>query len=285
LSEAINKTIVPAKSTYVIAEIGINHNGSLELAERLMTLAAAAGCNAVKFQKRTIEVVYTAEELLAPRASVFGNTNGDLKRGLEFGRREFESLFRLGKKLGIDVFASVWDIDSVGFIEQFGVRYMKIPSPLLTHDDLLRRCGSSGIPIILSTGMSTMEEIAHAVKLLQGVDLTLLLCTSAYPCPSERINLNGLRTLRRAFGLPTGYSGHEAGIAPTIAAVALGAVVVERHITESRNLWGSDQAVSLEPTELRQLVQGIREVDAAMGDGRIDLQECEIPARAKLRRA
>jgi N-acetylneuraminate synthase len=270
---------------YIVAEIGINHNGDVELAKRLIDIAAEAGCDAVKFQKRTVDVVYSPEELLAPRNSPFGTTNGDLKRALEFGYAAYSTLFRHAQTLGIDAFASVWDVDSVTFMEQFDGAFLKIPSPLLTHGLLLERCRRSATPIVLSTGMSTPDEIRHAIKILEDADLTLLACTSCYPCPPEEINLRAIETLRRTFGLPIGYSGHELGLGPSVAAVALGAVMVERHITVARDMWGSDQKFSLEPGELRHMVKAIRDVESALGDGRIDLRESEVPALRKLRRA
>jgi N-acetylneuraminate synthase len=270
---------------YVIGEIGINHNGSLDLALRLMESAAEAGCDAVKFQKRTVQVVYSRDELLAPRASPFGTTNGDLKNGLEFGQGAYESIFRCGEALGLDVFASVWDVDSVTFLEQFDPPYLKVPSPLLTNEELLWRCKRSDLPLILSTGMSTFDEVKQAVRFLDGKDLVLLHCTSSYPCPAEDINLRGMEALSKSFGLPVGYSGHESGLWPTIAAVALGGVMVERHITMSRDLWGSDQKISLEPRELQEMVRAIRDVELAMGDGQIGIRESEFAALKKLRRA
>jgi N-acetylneuraminate synthase len=270
---------------YIIAEIGINHNGDLDLARQLMDIAAEAGCDAVKFQKRTVHIVYTKEELLTPRGSPFGATNGDLKYGLEFGENAYRVIFQHAASLGLDAFASVWDPDSVSFMEQFQPRYLKIPSPLLTYDDLLCRCKRSRIPLILSTGMSSIDEVRRAVGILDGADLTLLHCKSSYPCPADDINLRGMDTLRKMFSLPVGYSGHEEGFGPTVAAVAIGAVMVERHITVNREMWGSDQKLSIEPHELRQMVRAIRDVEAAMGDGQIELRPSEFPALKKLRRA
>lgn len=268
---------------YFIAEIGINHNGDINLAKRLIQVAAAAGCDAVKFQKRTLEVVYTAEELAKPRESVFGETNGDLKRGLEFGEKEYAEIDRFCKDVGIAWFASCWDEASVDFIEKFNPPCYKIASASLTDDNLLKHTRATGKPIILSTGMSTIEEIDHAVGILGREDLILLHACSTYPSQYEELNLRCIQTLR-GYGVPVGYSGHETGLASTVAAVALGACVIERHITVDRALWGSDQAASLEPNGLNKLVRDIRLVERSMGDGVKRRISSEIPVMKKLRR-
>jgi N-acetylneuraminate synthase len=268
----------------VIAEIGINHNGSVDLARQLIDAAAASGCDAVKFQKRTIDVVYTAEELAKPRENPFGSTNGDLKRGLEFGPREYTEIDAYCKARGIDWFASCWDEASVDFMERFEPVCYKIASACLTDDSLLRHHRRTGRPIILSTGMSDMGQIEHAVGVLGPDRLILLHCTSNYPSPPNELNLLTISTLRDRFGIPVGYSGHEVGLATSYAAVVLGACMIERHITLDRAMWGSDQAASVEPQGLARLVRDIREYEVAAGDGVKRVYESEVPIMKKLRR-
>lgn len=274
----------PGNPCLVIAEIGINHNGDVELAKKLIDVAVDAGCGAVKFQKRTIDVVYSAEELARPRESPFGETNGDLKRHLEFSPEQYGVLDQYCRARGITWFASPWDEASVDFLERFDVPCHKIASASLTDDNLLRHLRSTGKPIILSTGMSTLDQIDHAVDVLGRDDLILLHSTSTYPAHYEELNLRVIPMLAERFGVPIGYSGHETGIASSVAAVALGACVVERHITLDRAMWGSDQAASLEPNGLNRLVRDIRLVETALGDGQKRLLDSEIPVMQKLRR-
>lgn len=269
---------------FIVAEIGINHNGDLNLAKALIDASKETGADAVKFQKRTVERVYTAEELARSRENPFGPTNGDLKRGLEFGLEEYREIDRYCKEKGILWFASCWDQGSVDFIGQFDVPCYKIASACLTNDTLLRHYRTKGKPIILSTGMSTMEEIHHAVDVLGLEDLVLLHCTSTYPSKPEELNLQMIRTLKENFNCLVGYSGHEVGLATTVSAVALGACVVERHITLDRSMWGSDQAASVEPQGFKKLVKDIRIVELALGDGIKQVYESEIPVLTKLRR-
>ncbi len=279
------KNVGDGQPCYVIAELGINHNGSLETALRLIDAAFAAGCDAVKFQKRTVEVVYTRSELDKPRESPFGTTNRDLKEGLELGGEEYGEVDRYCNRLGITWFASCWDEASVDFMAKYDPPCFKIASACLTDDDLLRHHRKFGKPILLSTGMSTMEEIRHAVGVLGGCkDLVLLHCTSTYPSKPAELDLKAMDALRRAFGLPVGYSGHEVGLQTTLAAAALGACVVERHITLDRAMWGSDQAASVEPHGMAHLVRDIRVMEEAMGDGVKRVHESELAVRAKLRR-
>jgi N-acetylneuraminate synthase len=279
-----DRLVGPDEPCYVIAEIGINHNGDLDLARRLISAAHSAGCDAVKFQKRTVEVVYTEEELAKPRENPFGETNGDLKRGLEFGAAEYEAIAEHCRTLGIDWFASCWDEASVDFIAGFDPPAWKIASASLTDHALLRHHRAQGQPIILSTGMSTLEETAAAVEVLGTEDLILLHTTSTYPSQVEELNLTAMHTLAERFGVPVGYSGHEVGLAPSLAAAAMGACVVERHLTLDRAMWGSDQAASVEPQGMHRLVRDIRTVEAARGDGVKRLYDSEIPVREKLRR-
>jgi N-acetylneuraminate synthase len=269
---------------YVIAEIGINHNGDIDLAKRLISIAIAAGCDAVKFQKRTIEVVYSAEDLSRPRESPFGNTNGDLKRGLEFGYEEYLELDRYCREVGMPWFASCWDEASVDLIQRFDVPCYKIASASLTDDNLLRHTRVTGKPILLSTGMSTVQEIDHAVEVLGKDSVVLLHACSTYPAYYEELNLMAIATLRERYGVPIGYSGHETGLPSTVAAVALGACVVERHITTDRAQWGTDHAASLEPNGITKLVSYIRLVEKSMGDGVKRVLEREQPILKKLRR-
>jgi N-acetylneuraminate synthase len=269
---------------YVIAEIGINHNGEIDVAKKLIDVAVSAKCGAVKFQKRTIDVVYSAEELARPRESPFGETNGDLKYGLEFGQEEYREIDRYCKEIGIAWFASCWDEQSVDFIAQFEVPCYKIASASLTDDGLLRYTRAKGYPIMLSTGMSTMEQIDHAVEVLGKEDLVVLHSTSTYPALYEELNLRVIPALKQRYGLPVGYSGHETGLSTSIASVALGACVVERHITLDRSMWGSDQAASIEPQGFVRLVRDIRLVETAMGDGVKRVIEREVSVMKKLRR-
>lgn len=281
----IGKNLVgEGERCYIIAEIGINHNGDIKLAKDLIKLAKDSGCDAVKFQKRTVDVVYTQEELAMPRQSVFGETNGDLKRGLEFGESDYAKINQYCKELDIDWFASCWDEASVDFIDKFDPPAYKIASACITDDRLLRYTKSKGKPILLSTGMSTMAEIAHALEILGTENTILYHCTSTYPTDDSEINLRAIQTLKDAFDCPTGYSGHEKGILPSVLAVAYGAVSVERHITLDRTLWGSDQAASLEPEGLRRMVRDIRKIPTLKGDGVKKVYDSELPIIKKLRR-
>ena len=278
------REIGPDHPTFVVAEIGINHNGSLDIAKLLIDAAVAAGCDAVKFQKRSVEVVYSAEELARPRESPFGATNGDLKRGLEFGADQYAVLDRYcaGKK--IMWFASCWDEASVDVIEQFKPPCYKIASASLTDDNLLRHHRKTGRPLIVSTGMSTLEQIDHSVEVLGRRDLILLHTTSTYPSDITELNLRAIPRMSERYGIPIGYSGHEVGLSTSLAAAALGACVVERHITLDRAMWGSDQAASVEPQGFARLIKDIRAAEAAMGDGVKKVYPSEVPIMQKLRR-
>ena len=279
-----DKIIGDGYPCFIIAEIGINHNGSIEIAKKLINMAHIFGCDAVKFQKRTIDVVYTKEELAMPRPNVFGETNGDLKRGLEFGYEEYKEIDRHCKSLDMLWFASCWDIESVDFIEQFDVCAHKIPSACVTDLELIKKVKSTNKPILLSTGMSTIEEIEKAVE-ITGVDNTIIYhCTSTYPTNNNELNLNVIPVLKEKFDCPIGYSGHEKGIVSSTIAVVLGACSVERHITIDRTMWGSDQAASLEPDGLRKLVRDIRNVHDFLGDGIKKVYDSELPIKKKLRR-
>ncbi|MFZ1043710.1 MAG: N-acetylneuraminate synthase family protein [Anaerolineales bacterium] len=269
---------------YVIAEIGINHNGDMDITKKLIDVAAEAGCNAVKFQKRTVEIVYSAEELARPRESPFGTTNGDLKYALEFRQEEYKEIDRYCKTKNIAWFASCWDEPSIEFIDQFNPPCFKIASASLTDDNLLRHTRSKGKPILLSTGMTTLEQIDHAVDVLGKNDLVILHACSTYPAYYEELNLRVIPMLRERYGVLVGYSGHETGLPSSVAAVALGACIVERHITLDRSMWGSDQAASLEPNGIHRLIRDIRLIETAMGDGVKRVIEREVPIMKKLRR-
>jgi N-acetylneuraminate synthase len=269
---------------YLVAEIGINHNGDLNIAKQLINLAFASGCNAVKFQKRTIDIVYTPEELAKPRESIFGETNGDLKRGLEFGEKEYAEIDSYCKVIGIKWFASCWDEASVDFIDRFNPPCYKIASASLTDDGLLKHTRSKGKPVILSTGMSTLEEIDHAVEVLGKKDLIIMQSTSTYPADYHDLDLKVIPELRKRYDVPVGYSGHETGLPSSVAAVALGACMLERHITMERSMWGSDQAASLGPSGLTRLVRDIRLAELSMGTGVKRVFESEKPIIKKLRR-
>lgn len=279
-----DKTIGDGHSCFIIAEIGINHNGDLGLAKQLIDIAVMARCDAVKFQKRTIDIVYTKEELAKERESKFGNTNGDLKRGLEFGFNEYAKIDKYCKEKGILWFASCWDEDSVDLIDKFNPPCYKISSASLTDDNLLKHTKAKGKPILLSTGMSTMEQIEHAVEILGKDNLILYHCTSTYPSEISELNLKVINTLKEKFNVPIGYSGHEKGVSQSVIAAAIGADSVERHITTDRALWGSDHAASLEPAGLFRMVRDIKQIPTLMGDGIKKVYESELPIIKKLRR-
>lgn len=270
---------------YIVAEIGINHNGDVDIAKRLIDAAKLAGCDAVKFQKRTPELCVPPEQRNIPRETPWGLiTYMEYRHKVEFGYEQYAEIDRYCKQQGMTWFASCWDIPSVDFIEQFAPPCYKVASASLTDDELLLRLNATGKPILLSTGMSTMDEIRHAVSLLDRDRLIIMHSTSTYPCPPQELNLRMIQTLKREFDLPVGYSGHEVGLQTTYAAVVLGACVVERHITLDRAMWGSDQAASVEPGGFMRLVRDIRVIEQALGDGIKRVYESELAARAKLRR-
>lgn len=271
--------------TYTIAEIGINHNGDLAIAKRLMEVAAAAGCDAVKFQKRTPSICVPPAQREIPRETPWGfMTYLQYKERTEFGAAEYDAVDRHARELGIDWFASPWDIPSVEFLERYDPVCHKVASACLTDDDLLATIAATGRPVILSTGMSTMEEIRHAVSMLAGSPLAVAHSTSTYPCPPAELNLKMIPLLAHQFDVPVGYSGHETGLQTTVAAVVLGAAFVERHITLDRAMWGSDHSASVEPQGLARLVRDIRTVEEAMGDGVKRVSETELAMRDRLRR-
>lgn len=271
--------------TFIIAEIGINHNGDLGIAKRLIDAAIAAGCDAVKFQKRTPELCVPPEQREVVRETPWGlMTYLEYRHRVEFGYDEYREIDAHCRERGIVWFASCWDEPSVDFIEQFDPVCYKIASASLTDDALLRHINAKGRPMILSTGMSTMEEIRHAVSLLDPDRLLIAHSTSSYPCKPEELNLRMIQTLQQEFDCLIGYSGHEVGLQTTLAAVVLGACFVERHITLDRAIWGSDQAASVEPHGFARLVRDIRVIEVAMGDGVKRVYESEMPTHNKLRK-
>lgn len=280
----IGNRIIGGKDCFIVGETGINHNGDINIAKKLIDVAFFSGCDAVKFQKRTIGVVYTPEELARPRDNPFGNTNGDLKYGLEFGEDEYTEIDSYCRQKGIIWFASCWDEQSVDFIDKFHPPCYKIASACLTDDNLLRHTRKKGKPIMLSTGMSNLDEIDHAINVLGKEDLIILHCTSTYPSKLSELNLNVIKTLRDRYDIPVGYSGHEVGLVPSVIAVSLGAHILERHITLDRAMWGSDQAASVEPQGIIKLVRDVRVISGILGDGTKRVYESERPILEKLRR-
>jgi sialic acid synthase SpsE len=279
------KAIGAGEPVYIIAEIGINHNGDIEIAKQLMDVAVETGCDAVKFQKRTPEICVPEEQKSIPRETPWGSmTYFEYKKRIEFEQKEFEQIDAYAKKIGIDWFASPWDVPSVDFLEGFNVPCQKIASACLTDSELLTAINKTKTTTILSTGMSSMQEIDKAVSLLNDVPLAIAQATSTYPAEASELNLRAIQTFAEKYKVPVGYSGHERGLQVTIAAVALGATFIERHITLDRSMWGTDHSASLEPEGLKKLVRDIRIVELALGDGKKKVYESEIPIRAKLRR-
>lgn len=272
--------------TYIVGEIGINHNGDISIAKKLIDAANLAGIDAVKFQKRTPEICVPPKQQTKMRETPWGYiTYLEYRQKVEFGVDEYQEIDRYCKEIGMDWFVSVWDKPSVDFMdENFDPLCYKIPSAALTDHDLLRYVRAKGHPMILSTGMSTMEEIYAAVGAVGRENLLICHSTSTYPCPVEELNLKMVETLRNTFpDVPIGYSGHEVGLFPSVIAVAFGACLVERHITLDRAMWGSDQAASVEPGGLIRLVKYIRLTPDAIGDGVKRVYDGELSARAKLR--
>lgn len=280
-----DRRVGPGEPVYVVAEIGINHNGDPELAHELIDAAHRAGCDAVKFQKRTPEACVPPHMRERTRETPWGTLSyPEYRRRVELGEEAYREIHARCRELGLDWFASCWDEPSVDFIGRFDPPCFKVHSAAVTDRRLLERLRATGRPLVLSTGMSTAREIDAAVELLEPAELLILHCTSTYPCPPEEINLSAIETLRRQYSHPVGYSGHEEGLAPSVAAVALGACYVERHLTLDREMWGSDHEASLEPGELRRLVEKIRTLERAMGDGEKRVYPGERAARRRLRR-
>jgi len=279
-----SKSIGAGCPTYVIAEAGINHNGDLATALRLIDAAVLAGCDAVKFQKRTPELCVPLEQRELLRETPWGMmTYMKYRERVEFGETEYREIDTYCRNRGIAWFVSAWDVKSVDFMEAFSPVCYKVASATITDLKLLRRIRETGSPVILSTGMSTMDQIRAAVSELDRQRLILTHTTSTYPCKAEELNLNVIAALQAEFGIPVGYSGHEVGLQTTCAAVALGACLIERHITLDRAMWGSDQAASVEPGGFARLVRDIRTIEKALGDGQKRVYDSEIPVMKKLR--
>jgi len=272
--------------TYIIAEIGINHNGSLETTKKLIDIAALSGCDAVKFQKRNPDVCVPEHQKSVMRETPWGNmTYLAYKYKVEFGQEEYDEIDAYCKEKGIEWSASPWDLDSLEFLEQYDLPWLKIPSAMLTEETLLRECAKTGKKIIFSVGMSNLDEIDRAVEILreEKAEFAMLHCNSTYPAPLEELNLKCIQTLKERYNCEVGYSGHEFRIGTTVASVYLGATILERHITLDRTMWGSDHLASVEPQGLIKLVKGVRELETALGDGNKVVTEGELPVRKKLR--
>lgn len=273
------------RPVFIIAEIGLNHNGDLETARKLIDAAALAGCDAVKFQKRTPELCVPPEQRDLLRETPWGLiTYMQYRRRIEFGYEEYRAIDGYCRQKNIAWFASCWDEPSVAFLEQFDPVCYKVPSACLTDSGMLGKMNATGRPVILSTGMSTMEEIDEAVMCFDPDRLAIAHSTSTYPCPPAELNLRMIQTLHGVYGCPIGYSGHEVGLQTTYAAVCLGACFVERHITLDRAMWGSDHAASVEPGGLMRLVRDVRVIETALGDGIKRVYDSELPAMKRLRR-
>ena len=272
-------------SIFIIAEIGINHNGDVEIAKQLIDVAKDAGADAVKFQKRTIDLVYTKEMLDSPRESPWGTTQRAQKEGLEFGMKEYKEIDAYCKEKGIEWFASAWDLESKKFLRQFDCKYNKIASAMIVYEDLLKEVASEKKHTFISTGMTEFKQIDRAVEIFRnaGCPFELMHCISTYPMEDEDANLNCIKTLRDRYQCNVGYSGHEVGLAVSYGAAALGITSLERHITLDRAMYGSDQAASVEPNGLRQLIGAVRKIEKAMGNGNIAMNPKEIPIAKKLR--
>lgn len=280
-----NHAIGDGEPVYVIGEIGLNHNGDVEIAKKLMDVAAEAGAQAVKFQKRTPEIATPEHMKSMPRETPWGTmTYLEYRYRVEFGKDEYSEIAAYAKEKGLDWFASPWDEPSVDFLEEMGVPAHKVASASVTDLGMLRRLRETGKPIILSTGMSTIEQIDKAVETLGTDRLHIMHATSTYPLPPEEANLRTIHTLKERYGVPVGYSGHEPGLQISLAAVALGAVSVERHITLDRTMWGSDHAASLEPKGFESLIRDIRIIEQALGDGVKRVFPGELAPLSKLRR-
>lgn len=277
--------IRPAPYCYVIAEVGINHNGSVDIARELIDMAVACGCDAVKFQKRTIDVVYTEEQLNSPRESPWGTTQRDQKEALELGKEEYDAIDRYCRQREIDWFASAWDEESLEFLAPYDTSHHKIASAMVTNPDFVEAVASLGKHAFISTAMCEWEDVDRAVEIFRsvGTPFTLMHCVATYPMPDDQANVALMLTLRERYECPVGYSSHEVGLICSMLAAALGAEAIERHITLDRAMYGSDQAASLERPGLARLVRDIRLLPKVMGDGEKRLTEDEQPIAQKLR--
>ncbi len=272
--------------TYIIAEIGINHNGSLDIAKRLIDVAAVSGCDAVKFQKRNPDVCVPEHQKQTLRETPWGTmTYLEYKYRMEFGQEEYDEINNYCLDKGIAWSASPWDMDSLEFLKQYNLPFIKIPSAMITNEELMRACARSGMKVIFSAGMSTLDETDQAVEWIreESAEFALLHCNSTYPAPIEDLNLSCIQTLQQRYNCEVGYSGHEFRIGTTVASVYLGASILERHITLDRTMWGSDHLASVEPQGLIKLVRGVRELEVAFGDGIKRVTDGELGPRKKLR--
>ena len=270
---------------FIIAEVGINHNGDMKLCKELISVAKDAGCDAVKFQKRTIDKVYTQEFLSQPRESPWGSTQREQKEGLEFNKDDYLEIADYCQSIEIDWFASAWDIQSQLFLRHFDTKYNKVASAMLVHKELLSLIAEEGKRTFISTGMSNYEQIDYAVNLFRekNCPFELMHCVSTYPMRDEDANLKLIDTLKKKYGCDVGYSGHEVGLAVSYASAALGITSLERHITLDRAMYGSDQSASIEPNGLRMLVSAVRKIEMALGDGVKRVLSEEVPISEKLR--
>lgn len=272
-------------SIFIIAEVGINHNGDMSICKDLIDVAVSSGANAVKFQKRTLDNVYTKEFLDSPRESSWGSTQRDQKNGLEFGYEEYKEIDQYCKNQNIEWFASAWDLESQVFLQQFECRYNKVASAMIVYQELLEIIANEGKHTFISTGMSTFNDIQKAVDIFREkkCSFELMHTISTYPMKEENANLNMINTLREKYKCDVGYSGHEAGLAISYAASSMGITSLERHITLDRSMYGSDQSASIEPVGLRQLVGAVRKIERALGDGKKRIIDEEIPIALNLR--
>tara|TARA_B100000212_G_scaffold342205_1_gene328205 strand:+ start:699 stop:1574 length:876 start_codon:yes stop_codon:yes gene_type:complete len=284
--EISNRSIGENNPVFVIAEIGLNHNGQIDLAKKLIDVAVEAGCDAVKFQKRDPELCVPIDQREVMRETPWGYISYfDYRYKIEFQEEEYNSINNYCREKNILWTASCWDVNSIDFINKYNPPFHKIPSACITNDNLVKKYAESGFPVILSTGMSTIEEIDRAVDIMNESEsnYALLHCTSTYPCPINQINLKVIKNMKEKFNVPIGYSGHETGLTPTLASVALGSKIIERHITLDRSMWGSDQSASVEPVGLKRLVSGIRDVEESLGDGIKTVYPEEKKIQEKLR--
>lgn len=272
-------------NTFIVAEIGINHNGDVDIAKKLIDVAVKAGCNAVKFQKRTVEKVYSKEFLESPRQSPWGNTQRAQKEGLEFGKKEYDIIDQYCKEKGILWYASAWDTEAQEFLRQYNCKYNKVASAMLTNIELLKMIAEEKKYTYIATGMSSYEEIDAAIEIFKQYDCPyeLMHCNSTYPMAQEDANLKLIRVMNEKYGVNVGYSGHEQDTLVSVLAVAAGATSIERHITLDKNMYGSDQKASIEPNELEELVNKIRQTEKIMGSGEKILSEAEAAVKKKLR--
>ena len=269
----------------IVAEIGINHNGDLEIAKKLIDMAKKCGCDAVKFQKRTIDIVYTKELLDEKRESPWGTTQREQKEGLEFSEKEFDEINEYCKKINIEWFASAWDIPSLDFLDKYEPKSQKIASAMITNEEFLNAVATRKIHTYISTGMTTPSMIDKAINIFKGqnCDFTLMHSVSTYPCPPKKLNLKNIPFLKKKYKCKVGYSGHESSPAPSAFAASLGATCIERHITLDRTMYGSDQAASLEESGLKILVDTVRLLKVSIGNERTGIYPEEVPIAKKLR--